>query len=122
VPENECVPFTQAERDQIYWEVLTNVCWDIAQCANIDNKAVDWALYGDLRKYPMMWSYYTGNWTLYTNGAQRIGIRSDQMLTYADRMENILHESTHSYFGAGDSAHSYALYYPAWTEGNCINW
>jgi hypothetical protein len=102
--------------------VALNVRWDIPQCANIGNRAIDFALNGGLRKYPMMSSYFTGNWTLYTNGAQRIGIRADQMASYADRMETILHESTHSYFAAGEAAHSYTLYSPAWTEGNCVNW
>ena len=122
VPPELCKPLTQAERDQMYWEVLMNVRWDVEQCTRVGERALDWVLYGDMRKYPYMSSYFTGNWTKYTNGVERIGIREDQLVTYADRMENIMHEVTHSFWGVGDASHGYALYSPQWSEQNCINW
>lgn len=120
VPLSECQPITQAERDQIYWDILFGVHWNNEECNRVGQRALDMAQYGDIRKYPMMSSYYLGYWRRQSElGTERIAFRADRLLTYGDRMSTMTHESSHSRWNRGD--HGFTLYDPYWVQDNCFD-
>lgn len=124
VPPEACEPMSSAERQTLYWDILQGVKWDIEECATVGNRALDHAQYGEMRKYPMLSSYFDGYWQPASRNpwgtGDIIAIRADRMLIHGDRMQMMVHESSHSRWNRGE--HGFALYDPYWAQYNCINW
>lgn len=128
VPAWDCVPLTQAERTEIWWDVQQGVKWYIGICASIGSHLQDFVATGDVRKYNR--PTFGGPVGFYQEIAPSTGVRQISYdLIYhqgwnSERTRTFLHEGTHSFRNMGSQIDSWDPLGPGafWVENNCFNW
>ena len=131
VPPEDCVPLTQAERQQLWWDIQNGIKWWNGPCGNLGAHLQDFVTYRDIRKYAInrnFWpSWAVGFWDpqdRYTGAPQISFDWAYHQGWPSEAVKTLMHEATHSYRGMGSLAHSYDPVGPGtyWVEDQCINW
>jgi hypothetical protein len=126
IPESQCEPMTQAEKDMLWWDIKISIKWEIPMCADIGRLMQDFAKTGDVRKWQATTTTIAvGYWTPPTGfpsyKPQRVAIRSDLLGWWRGRLDTFMHEGSHVWYQSGQGAHNWQVGGAYWVEDNCIN-
>jgi hypothetical protein len=81
----------------------------------------DYAVTGDLRKWPNDGGPYVSFWRQATaSRPSRIAFRSDRFASPSQRLSDYMHEGTHEFWNEGELAHN-NVWGTEWVENNCMN-
>jgi hypothetical protein len=117
VPPEDCVPVTQQQRTDLWWDLQIGIRWEIEDCANIGYQMQDFVLTGDVRVYPdpthtLDW----GQWQI-RGGFEQISFNAD-VFTQGwshERLPTAIHEGYHHWAGGGSEWYAYGF------EAGCVN-
>jgi hypothetical protein len=119
----DCVRMTDVERQMIADDINLSIRWEFPECAQVGYAMIDFALTGDMRKFPessSFWAWWQRANYSYPGQPEQISFEQSQFQQgwSSRRITTGIHEGTHLYRQQGNEAELTAQYY----ENHCVNW
>lgn len=118
VPAEDCVELTQSERQGLWWDIEHGVQWWNEDCVQLGEYMQDFALTGDMRKWPdSLFPDWLGLWQVMEDQHHQISI-NDVLYGQgweSERILTLIHEAYHSMHSSDDE---YAA--ESWAQ-TCVN-